>query len=190
MASWREQIDEARRKKIPPPPKGVRNTQWFELSPRDWNPARILHELGASREPHGDHRSEKDDPKALAVEAQVQRAWDNAPTVPAPDDAPIRLTGYAVMLDAGDGLAKTILLAPYHGVGMDRHAPLANQMVIVTFKQGLPRNLAQTPVWIAGRMYALVTPTVHGRVACTMPDAVWQKFPHDRYPLPCYRPLG
>ena len=62
-------------------------------------------------------------------------------------------------------------------------------MVIVTFEQGLPRNLEQEPIWVTGRLYPLATPTVYGRVAYTMLDARWQKFPVGSYPLPRYRPL-
>ncbi len=184
-------IEEARRKNIPPPAKGVRDTEWKDLSPKDWNPARFLGELRkAHPEVHDDPRHPSgNDSEVAAMRAEIQRAWDAAPTVTAPDDAPIRLTGFAIMLSPGQGLAKSVLLVPYYGVGINHEPPPANQMVIVTFKLGLPRNLEQEPIWVTGRLYPLATPTVYGRVAYTMPDAHWQKFPVGRYPLPRYRPL-
>ena len=123
------------------------------------------------------------------VQAEIRREWDNAPTVPPPDDAPIRLTGFPVLLENSGGLAKSILLVPYYGAGIHRPSPPANQMVMVYFKHGLPRNLGQSPIWITGRMYPLAASTAHGRVGYTMPDAKWQKFPVDKYPLPQYIPL-
>ena len=189
--SRQAQIEEARRKNIPPPATGVRDTQWHALSPSDWNPARFLRDLrNAHPDVHDDPRHKSgNDPELAAMRAEIQREWDAAPTVAAPDDAPIRLTGFAIMLEPGQGLAKNVLLVPYYGVGIRHEPPPANQMVIVTFKQGLPRNLEQEPIWVTGRLYPLATPTVYGRVAYTMPDARWQKFPVGRYPLPSYRPL-
>ena len=186
------QIEEARRKNIPPPAKDVRDTQWHALSPKDWNPARFLRELrNASPDDGNDHGhgNADSDPQAAALNARIQREWDSAPTVAASDDAPIRLTGFAIMLGKGDTLAKTVLLVPYYGVGIKRPPPPANQMVVVTFRQGLPRNLEQEPIWVTGRLYPLASPTVYGRVAYAMPDARWQKFPLGSYPLPRYKPL-
>jgi hypothetical protein len=185
------QIDEARRKNIPPPAKGVRDTQWHELSPKDWNPAKFLRDLrNANPDVHDDpHHNHGDDPQVAAMRSAIQREWDAAPTVTPPDDASIRLTGFAVMLERGQGLARNVILMPYYGVGINHEPPPANQMVVVTFRQGLPRNLEQEPIWVTGRLYPLASPTVYGRVAYAMPDARWQKFPVGRYPLPPYRPL-
>lgn len=189
IARWRARIDEAKRLNIPAPPKGVRDTPWQALSPAHWDAEAILRQIRASGA-GGDHQhGEGADPLALEVESEIQRAWDEAPTVPATHDAPIRLTGYAVMLQPGQGLARSVLLVPYNGVGQDRRAPPANQMVLVTFKSGLPRNLEQRPIWVTGHLYRLATQTDYGRVAYVMPQARWQKFPVEQFPMPKYRPV-
>ena len=182
MANWRGQIEDARRKTIPAPPKGVRDLQWNALSPAGWNPGRILQRLGVMK-------VSDIEPAAREIEVEIQREWDNAPTVPLTDDTPVRMTGYPTMISAGDGLAKTILLVPSRGAGIQRPAPPANQMVMVTFKSGIPRNMDTTPIWVTGKISPLAVPTAHGRVAYTMPDAQWQKFPAQAYPLPRYMPL-
>ena len=182
MAHWRTQIEDARRKTIPAPPKGVREMHWNALSPAGWNPGLILQRLGVMKTSDGE-------PAARQIEAEIQREWDKAPTVPLTKDTPVRMTGYPVMLGAGDGLAKTILLVPYRGACIHRPSPPANQMVMVTFKSGIPRNMDTTSIWVTGKIYALAAPTPYGRVAYTMLDAQWQKYPVEKYPLPQYIPL-
>lgn len=182
MSHWRAQIEDARRKNVPPPPRGVREMHWNTLSPAGWNPGQILQRLGVRAVSDGE-------PGARQVEAEIQREWDKAPTVPLNDDTPVRMTGYPTMLDAGEGLAKTILLVPYRGACIHRPSPPANQMVMVTFRSGIPRNMDATSIWVTGKIYALAAPTPYGRVAYTMPDAQWQKYPVEKYPLPQYIPL-
>lgn len=187
-ARWRARIDEAKRLNIPPPAKGIRDTAWTALVPPDWDVARVMQQVRAAWPGVDPHHAEKNDPRVLAMERAMQTAFDEAPSVTVPDDMPIRLTGFAVLIDPGDGLAGKVLFVPYHGVGMDRLAPAANQMVLAVFKKGLPRNLEQQPLWITGRLYPLASQTVHGRAAYIMPDAHWQKFPATQYPMPRYRP--
>ena len=184
LARWRARIDDAKRLNIPAPPKGTSDTQWRALAPPDWDITHIMQQVHAGWPDIDPHRADANDPRLQAMERAMQQAFDTAPTVPLRDDAPIRLTGFAVMLQPGQSLAKNILLVPYRGVGMDRRAPPANQMVVVVLKKGLPRNLEQVPIWITGRIYPLATQTMHGRVAYMIPDGRWQKFPAEQYPLP------
>lgn len=182
MAHWRMQIEEARRKTLPAPPKGTRELHWNALSPAGWNPGQILQRLGVRNISDGN-------PRAREVEAQIQQEWDKAPTVPLNDDSPVRMTGYPIILGAGEGLARTILLVPYRGACIHSPAPPANQMVMVSFKQGLPRNMDTTALWVTGKIHVLAAPTPYGRVAYTMSDATWQKYPVEKYTLPQYVPL-
>ena len=182
MAHWRAQIEDARRKSVPPPPRGVREMHWNTLSPAGWNPGQILQRLGVMKVSDGE-------PDARRIEAEIQREWDKAPTVALTDDKPVRMTGYPVLLDDGDGLARTILLVPYRGACIHRPSPPANQMVKVSFKKGIPRNMDTTSIWVTGKIVALASPTPYGRVAYTMPEAQWQKYPIEKHPLPLYIPL-
>ena len=182
MARWRAQIEDARRKTIPPPPKGVRDLHWNELSPPGWNPGLILERLGVRKMSDGQ-------PGARAVEAEIQREWDQAPPVPVDGMVTVRMTGYPIMLTPGDGLVRTILLVPYMGACIHKPSPPANQMVMVSFKPGLPRNLDTSALWITGKLHNLPSSTPYGRVAYTMTDASWQRYPVERYPLPQYIPL-
>ncbi len=182
MARWLAQIDRARQLAVPPPPEGVRETRWNELSPAGWNPGKILQRLEVSK-------VSGSDPRAREIETQILREWDNAPTVPMPTATPIRLTGYPLMSGDAGGLAKTIVLVPYHGSGIHRPPAPANQRVMVFLKNGVPRNMGETPIWVTGTLHPLATPTVFGRVGYTMTDATWQKYPVATYPLPSYNPL-
>lgn len=188
FARWRARIDEAKRLNIPAPAKGIRDTAWSALVPPDWDVASVMQQVRAAWPGVNPQHAERNDPRVLAMERAMQAAFDNAPAVTLAHDMPIRLTGFAVLLEPGEQLARKVLFVPYHGVGMDRLAPAANQMVLAVFKKGLPRNLEQQPLWITGRLYPLASQTLHGRAAYIMPDARWQKFPATQYPMPRYRP--
>lgn len=182
MARWRAQIEDARRKTIPPPPKGVRELHWNDLSPPGWNPGQILQRLGVRKMSDGD-------PGARKLEAEIQREWDLAPTVALEVLTPVRMTGYPILLTPGEGLARSILLVPYFGACIHKPSPPANQMVMVSFKSGLPRNMDTTALWVTGRIHVLASPTPYGRVGYTMTEASWLRYPVDKYPLPQYVPL-
>lgn len=182
MARWREQIEDARRKTIPPPPRGVRELNWNELSPPGWNPGKILERLGVRQINDGD-------PIARQVEAEIQSEWDKAPSVPVDNAQRVRLTGFPIMLTPGEGLVTTVLLVPYFGACIHKPSPPANQMVMVSFRPGIPRNLDTTALWVTGRLHNLPSPTPYGRVAYTMTDASWLRYPVERHPLPQYIPL-
>lgn len=179
---FRARVEAARLASVPKPPPGVRDMQWNALSPPGWNPGEFLQQLnlGALKD---------SDPRAAQAAAQIRQHWDAAPSVPMTDDAPVRMTGYPVMLDGGEGLSRNILLVPYYGACVHRPAPPANQMVMVVLKNGLPRNMATLPVWITGRIYPVRVPTTYGMAAYTMPEATWTKYPYEKYPMPQYVPL-
>jgi hypothetical protein len=179
---WRERVEAAKLLSLPKPPAGIRNLGWHDLSPPGWDPGQFLRKFDL-------HGLSKDDPRAIDAMAQIRREWDAAPTVPATDDAPIRLAGSPVLLEPGDGLSKTVLLVPYHGDGMEKPPPPANQMILAVFKRGLPRNMESVPIWITGRIYPVRTPTPYGKAAYLMPEGKWQKYPYPAYPMPPYQPL-
>ena len=64
----------------------------------------------------------------------------------------VRLAGYVLPLEM-DGLKITeFLLVPYVGACIHEPVPPANQIVLVTFAQGIEVNGQFTPVWVQGKM--------------------------------------
>lgn len=181
VENWRERVEAARLLAVPKPPAGVRDLSWGELAPPGWNPGDFLKQFHSMR-------GAAPDPRSTFATAQTRRLWDQAPAVKFDNDNPVRLTGYPVMLDAGDALSKTILLVPYDRAGKDRPAPPANQMVMVVLTGGMPRNLRDKPVWITGRLVAARMSTPYGVAAYTMPQGSWAKYPIEHHPMPKYAP--
>ena len=182
VENFRERVEAARRLSVSKPPQGVRELRWNELSPPGWSPGRFLQQLDIGKV--GDM-----EPRGIRAQEQIRLEWDNAPSVSFTDDAPVRLTGFPILLDPGEGLSKAILLVPYYGACIHKPAPPANQMVLVVLKNGLPRNLASLPIWVTGRIYATRTDTQHGKVAYTITEGSWAKYPYEKYPMPQYIPL-
>jgi len=178
----RARVEAARRLSVPRPPPGVRDMRWNELSPPGFNPGRFLEELDIGR--LGDS-----DPRAVQAMEKIQREWDAAPAVTFTDDQPVRLTGFPVLLEPGDGLSRAILLVPYYGACIHRPSPPANQMVMVVLKNPMPRNMDHLPIWVLGRIYAVRTATQHGKAAYTITEGTWLKYPYEKYPMPLYSPL-
>jgi hypothetical protein len=179
VENMRARVEAARLLSIPKPPPGVRDLRWNELSPPGWNPGRFLHELDISK--LGDS-----DPRAAQAMEKVRQEWDAAPAVTFTDDRPVRLTGFPIMLDPGQGLSRAILLVPYYGACIHKPSPPANQMVMVVLKNGLPRNMDGLPIWVLGRIYAARNSTQYGKVAYTITEGSWIKYPYDKYPMPQY----
>ena len=64
----------------------------------------------------------------------------------------VRLAGYVLPLEM-DGLKITeFLLVPYVGACIHEPVPPANQIVLVTFAQGIEVDGQFTPVWVQGKM--------------------------------------
>lgn len=182
MARIRARVEAARLLRALPPPPGVRDVQWKQLSPPGWSPAKIAQRQGVAG-------LADDEPGAAAIKDEIRSEWDRAPTVPQPDDSPVRLTGYPVMLTEDSAAARTIILAPYYGACIRSPSPPANQMVLVSLKRPLPKNMEQRPIWIVGKMVTLATSTPYGKVAYLMLDAQWEAYPIQKYPMPQYQPL-
>jgi len=179
VENMRARVEAARQLSIPKPPPGVRDLRWNELSPPGWNPGHFLQELDLGK--LGDS-----DPRAVQAMTKVRQEWDAAPAVTFADDGPVRLTGFPILLDPGQGLSRAILLVPYYGACIHRPSPPANQMVMVVLKNGLPRNMDGLPIWVLGRIYTARNNTQYGKVAYTVTEGSWIKYPLDKYPMPQY----
>ena len=182
VENMRARVEAARLLSVPKPPPGVRDLQWNTLSPPGFNPGKYLQELDIAR--IGDS-----DPRAVQAMAKIKRVWDEAPAVSFADDQPVRLTGFPILLEPGQGVSRAILLVPYYGACIHRPSPPANQMVMVVLKNPMPRNMDHLPVWVLGRIYPARTATQYGKVAYTITEGTWIQYPYDKYPMPQYVPL-
>lgn len=182
VENMRARVEEARRLSVPKPPPGVRDLRWNELSPPGFNPGRLLEQIDVGA--LGDS-----DPRAVQAMERIRREWDAAPSVTFADDNPVRMTGYPILLEPGEGTSRTILLVPYYGACIHRPSPPANQMVLVVLKNPMPRNMDHLPIWVLGRIYPARTGTQFGKVAYTITEGTWLKYPYEKYPMPQYTPL-
>jgi hypothetical protein len=164
VENMRARVEAARLLSVPKPPPGVRDMRWHELSPPGFNPGRFLDELNIKE-------LADSDPRAVQALERIQREWDEAPSVVFDNDRPVRLTGFPILLDRGQGLSRAI------------------QMVLVVLKNPMPRNMDHLPVWVLGRIYAARTATQFGKAAYTVTEGTWIKYPHEKYPMPQYVPL-
>ncbi|GDY27314.1 MULTISPECIES: DUF3299 domain-containing protein [unclassified Agarivorans] len=66
------------------------------------------------------------------------------------DGKPIRIPGFIVPLDSEGELVTEFLLVPYFGACLHYPPPPPNQIVYVTYKQGLQLEDLWEPVWVEG----------------------------------------
>jgi len=159
----------------PPPDLG-----WAQLSPPGYRAQAVLDRLGVNQ-------LEDRDARAEGILAEVRREWQKAPPVARLPDGPVRMTGFAVVLEDGDKPVRQILLVPYYGACIHSPPPPANQAVLVTLTQALPRKMYQFPIRVIGRLTQKSSVTIHGKVVYRMDDAHWEPHPWPRQPLPVYR---
>lgn len=184
---FRAAAQAARLGTVPPPPSGVRDLAWSELSPRGWDARNTLRRWAVADLEH-------DDAKIRTAAAGIRREWDLAPTVNPPANTAVRLTAFMLPLGNGKQAARTAILspytvslAPYDGDGAVTPMPPANQMVLVTFNREVPVSMFRYPIWVSGKISLQPTSTRHGRVAYRMADATWEPYPYGKYPLPQYQ---
>lgn len=156
---------------------------WASLSPPGWRPQAVLDRLGVDQ-------LVDEDPRSNAILAEVRREWQKAPPVASVPKGKVRMTGFPVLLDEGSEPVRAVLLVPYYGACIHSPAPPANQLVLVTLGNELPRALYQFPIWITGTLQIKPATTRHGRVLYRMDDGVWERYPWPRQPLPIYRLPG
>ena len=180
LAALLRQAQAARQRAAPPPPAGVVDLMWLDLSPPGWEPKRIMDRLLVPG--MGD-----DEPGAAAILAEIRRAWERAPTVANLPKQPVRLLGFPVMLDDGAAPVRQVLLAPYYGACMHNPMPGPNQVVLAKLREPVPRSMYQFPVWVTGKISIANTSTRYGRAAYLLADAVWEPYPYQQYPLPQYQ---
>ena len=126
----------------------VRELEWEELMPEDWDPFTGLEALMG------------DDVQGLADgSAQADRLMNayleavrSAPVVGALDGQRVRLPGFVVPLDFEDTETSEFLLVPYFGACIHVPPPPSNQIVYVKTVAGYPLKELFDPVWVTGEI--------------------------------------
>jgi hypothetical protein len=173
--------------RIPPPPPGVSDLRWSDLSPRGWDARGALRRWVIADTEH-------DEARIRAAATSIRAEWDRAPTVRPQPTGSVRLIAFAVPLGGGKEPTTKVILSPYtivstlfDGDGNITLMPPANQMVFVTLNRPVPTAMLRYPVWVTGQISAVPTSTRHGRVAYRMTDASWEPYPYQEYPLQQYQ---
>ncbi|MGE0797700.1 MAG: DUF3299 domain-containing protein [Lautropia sp.] len=123
---------------------GYPEISWDDLVPEDWDPMKEiagLDQLGGLSDW---------DPRAKKLLDQLRAAWDNAPTVAAMADRPVRLPGYLVPLEQTQQGIAEFLLVPYFGACIHTPPPPANQIVHVAVVKPIRGFQTMDAVWVSG----------------------------------------
>jgi hypothetical protein len=144
-----------------------RETRWYELVPKDWDPYK---ELRAMRQ---DLKSLPDgDVRATALLAKMRSAWDQAPTNAAMDGAAVRIPGYIVPVEQNKGYLKEFLLVPNFGACIHTPPPPANQIIHVVAPNPVKGFRSMDQVWVSGRLHVLRQDSAMGVSAFHMDASV------------------
>ena len=124
----------------------VRELEWEELMPENWDPFAGLDTL------MGDDVQSLSDNSARAVELfnAYQEAVRSAPVVGELDGQQVRLPGFVVPLDFEGTETSEFLLVPYFGACIHVPPPPSNQIVYVKTVAGYPLKELFDPVWVTG----------------------------------------
>ena len=129
-----------------PAQDAVREVQWEDLMPEDWDPLSGLEALLAD----GVQDLADGSAEAMALMSAYQEAVRSAPVVGALDGQRIRLPGFVVPLDFDDTEISEFLLVPYFGACIHVPPPPSNQIVYVKTVAGYPLKELFDPVWVTG----------------------------------------
>ena len=127
---------------------GVRELEWDDLMPKDWDPFAGIAELQSSS---GGELIDGSPEADKAMEAFVT-AGKSAPVVPELDGQRVKIPGFVVPLDFEGTSVSEFLLVPYFGACIHVPPPPANQIVYVKSKDAYPIDDIYDPVWITGTL--------------------------------------
>jgi hypothetical protein len=122
-----------------------RETRWYELMPKDWDPYRQAREMQK-----GVRITWDGDPWAAEMLKKMRDLWDNAPINPAMDGAAVRIPGYVVPLGESTRGLSEFLLVPYVGACIHSPPPPSNQIVHVVSRVPVTGVRSMDSVWIGG----------------------------------------
>ena len=126
----------------------VRQLEWDELMPKDWDP---FSKLEALRERSGG-TLEDGSPEADALLREFLNAGRSAPVVDELNGQTVKLPGFVVPLDFEDQEIKEFLLVPYFGACIHVPPPPANQIVYVKSPDGYQLGGIFDAVWVTGKL--------------------------------------
>ncbi|WP_198679756.1 DUF3299 domain-containing protein [Aliidiomarina minuta] len=110
-----------------------RTIEWKELKPDDWQAPAVRDPSYYDRNP----------------DAQVQTGLD-APVIEELNGDKVRIPGYVVQLEGDDRRVTEFLLVPYFGACIHVPPPPPNQIIHVSFPEGVPYSVTYDAVWVSG----------------------------------------
>ena len=126
----------------------VRELEWEDLMPEDWDPFSGLDVLMSD-----DVQNLADDSaQAETLMNAYREAIRSAPVVGELDGQQVRLPGFVVPLDFEDTETSEFLLVPYFGACIHVPPPPSNQIVYVKTVAGYPLEELFDPVWVTGEI--------------------------------------
>ena len=82
----------------------------------------------------------------------MSQAAPNAPVLPELNGQYVKIPGFVVPLEGTAELTTEFLLVPYFGACIHVPPPPSNQIVYVTFKNGVPIDNLYDAVWVVGKL--------------------------------------
>ena len=126
----------------------VREIEWEDLMPEDWDPFSGLDALLSE-----DAQNLADgSAQANRLMEAYREAVRSAPVVGELDGQQVRLPGFVVPLDFEDTETSEFLLVPYFGACIHVPPPPSNQIVYVKTVAGYPLKELFDPVWVTGEI--------------------------------------
>ena len=150
----------------------VRELEWEELMPEDWDPFSGLDALMSD-----DAQNLADDSAQAGTLMNAYReAVRSAPVVGALDGRQVRLPGFVVPLDFQDMETSEFLLVPYFGACIHVPPPPSNQIVYVRTVAGYPIKELFDPVWVTGVISTQAHPNEVGDAGYTMQATIIEPY--------------
>ncbi|MDR0700842.1 MAG: DUF3299 domain-containing protein [Azoarcus sp.] len=135
---------------------GWQEIQWESLAPASWNPASAFEGLNPDEIEDGS-------PEAIQAMQQFLEKWNEAPANPEMDGMRVKLPGFAVPLDFGEGRRlREFLLVPYFGACIHVPPPPANQVVLVQAREPVEGVGSMDAIWVYGQIRVDRTDTGSG----------------------------
>jgi hypothetical protein len=134
-----------------------RDTRWYELGPKGWDPYKLSAELRKNVGSFSDS-----DPRAAELLKKLKAIWVDAPINPDLEGRTIRMPGYVVPLDSDrDGMGE-FLLVPYFGACIHTPPPPSNQILHVVLPLRAQGIKSMEEVWVRGTLSAARSDTSMG----------------------------